>query len=62
MIRHIVTGLLLLASRAGGDPEKLQKNLVLGTQKGVLPHEFRVFIASLRSTACIAQVSVIPSR
>jgi hypothetical protein len=34
------------------------RNLVLGTQKGLLTHEMRVFLASLRSVGCRAEVVI----
>jgi hypothetical protein len=40
---------------SGGNP---QRNLILGTQRGILPQELRVFLASLRSTGCQAEVVV----
>lgn len=37
---------------------KAKRNLILGTQREVLPQELRVFLASLRSTGCQAEVVV----
>lgn len=34
------------------------RQLVLGTQKGLLPQEMRVFLASLRAVACRAEVVI----
>lgn len=42
----------------GGAHGNVNKNLILGTQKGLLPHEVRVFLASLRAVACHAEVVI----
>lgn len=42
----------------GGVRVNVTKNLILGTQKGLFPHEVRVFLASLRAVACHAEVVI----
>lgn len=41
-----------------GSGGNAKRNLILGTQRGILPQELRVFLASLRSTGCQAEVVV----
>lgn len=50
--------LSLLVERCGSDEVTRPRNLILSTQKGLLTHEVRVFLASLRSVACDAEVVI----
>lgn len=52
----IITFILLCQSREIW--KERPRNIILGTQKDLLPHEIRVFLASLRSTGCDARVLI----
>ena len=53
----IVVG-FVLRSAIPDEVRNPTKNIIMGTQKGLLPHEVRVFLASLRSTGCNARVLI----
>lgn len=54
----ILAVILLLTMPVCGEPDENSMFLILGTQRGVLTQEFRVFLASLRSTGCQARVVI----
>ena len=65
VLRGIALGALVMTVRTGDTGARVThqgaaagRQLVLGTQKGLLPQEMRVFLASLRAVACKAEVVI----
>ena len=59
MVKSLFILLISLSISASLEDDKQTiRNLIMGTQKGLLPHEMRVFLASLRSTGCDARVLI----